>query len=94
MAALYAEAFTVKSGPTQSEHPLDLAVMPLGGLWWAHYHADFADGIGVSRPWTTMILRPQEVIGEVVAAASTTGSTSVPRNARLPGSYAPSCARR
>ena len=58
--------------PTQSKHPLDVAVMLFGGLWWAHYHADFANGIGVSRPWTTMILRPQEVIGEVVAAASTT----------------------
>ena len=94
VAALYAVALTVKFSATPSEHPLDVAVMSLGGLSWADDHADFVNGIGSSLLWAMMIQRPEELTDEVIAAASTTGSTSVTRDARHPGSGAPSCTRR
>lgn len=61
----YTAKFMVKKGPQQ----LDYAVMPLEGLWWADDLSAFAENRRSSWKWTMMIMQPEVVSDEVLAAA-------------------------
>jgi hypothetical protein len=76
-AVSYTAKFMVKKGP----HPVDYAVMPLEGLWWADDMATFARGDKKGWKWTVMILQPDVVPEEIVHAAI----VEVQRKKALPG---------
>jgi hypothetical protein len=76
-AVSYTAKFMVKKGP----HPVDYAVMPLEGLWWADDMATFARGDKKGWKWTVMILQPDVVPDEIVHAAI----AEVQRKKALPG---------
>jgi hypothetical protein len=76
-AVSYTAKFMVKKGP----HPVDYAVMPLEGLWWADDMATFARGDKKGWKWTVMILQPDVAIDEIIAAAI----AEVQRKKALPG---------
>ena len=61
----YAAKFIVKKGPQE----IDYRVMPLEGLWWADDMAAFTVRDKASWKWTMMILQPDFVADDVVAAA-------------------------
>jgi hypothetical protein len=69
--ALYALAYTikfsVKKGPLATDYP----VMPLEGLWWAEDMSSFADGDRGAWKWTMMIMQPEIVTADMLAAAVT-----------------------
>ena len=64
-AVSYTAKFMVKKGP----HPVDYAVMPLEGLWWADDMGTFARGDKQGWKWTAMILQPDAASDETVHAA-------------------------
>jgi hypothetical protein len=76
-AVSYTAKFMVKKGP----HPVDYAVMPLEGLWWADDMGTFARGDKQGWKWTVMILQPDVVPEEIVHAAI----VEVQRKKALPG---------
>jgi hypothetical protein len=61
----YTAKFMVKKGP----HPVDYAVMPLEGLWWADDMTTFGRDDKKDWKWTAMILQPEAVSDEVIRAA-------------------------
>lgn len=61
----YAAKFMVKKGA----QAIDYGVMPLEGLWWADDMSVFATGDKSRWQWTMMIMQPDFVSSEVIAAA-------------------------
>ncbi|MFP5022415.1 GyrI-like domain-containing protein [Pseudonocardia phyllosphaerae] len=70
VGALYPLAYTIKFA-SRRELGLDYVVMPLEGLWWAEDMATFTTERDKSRwSWTMMILIPDRVPDDLVAAAA------------------------
>jgi len=61
----YAAKFMVKKGA----QAIDYGVMPLEGLWWADDMSVFATNDKSKWKWTMMIMQPDFVASEVIAAA-------------------------
>jgi hypothetical protein len=61
----YAAKFMVKKGP----QAVDYAVMPLEGLWWADDLSTFVSGDKSQWQWTLMIMQPEVVSPDTLAAA-------------------------
>jgi hypothetical protein len=61
----YTLKFMVKKGPLA----IDYGVMPLEGLWWADDMTAFTTGDKGAWKWTLMVMQPDFVTGEMVAAA-------------------------
>lgn len=67
--ALYAVAYTAKFALKKGPQQIDLAVMPLEGLWWADDMAAFTRGDKAQWKWTMMILQPDVLPRAVIAQA-------------------------
>jgi hypothetical protein len=79
--ALFAVAYTAKFMAKKGTPPVDYAVMPLEGLWWADDMATFARGDKQGWRWTMMILQPDVVPDDTIHAAI----VEVQRRKGLPG---------
>ncbi|HEU4722748.1 MAG TPA: GyrI-like domain-containing protein [Gemmatimonadaceae bacterium] len=79
--ALFAVSYTAKFMVKKGAHPVDYAVMPLEGLWWADDMGTFARGDKKGWKWTVMILQPDVVSDEIIHAAI----AEVERKKGLPG---------
>lgn len=67
--ALYAVAYTLKFTIKRAPSPVDYAVMPLEGLWWADDMQAFANSERSKWRWTAMIVQPEFITpGQVVSA--------------------------
>ncbi len=64
-AVSYALKFLIKRGGSQ----IDYSVMPLEGLWWVDNMSQFSIGDKSNWKWTAMIMQPEFVTQELVAAA-------------------------
>ncbi len=53
----------------EGEQPIDYAVMPLEGLWWAGDMTAFVHGDKARWKWTMMIMQPSFVPPELISAA-------------------------
>ena len=67
--ALYAVSYTVKFMVKKGTQAIDYGVMPLEGLWWADDMSVFPGDDKSSWKWTTMIMQPDFVTGEMIAEA-------------------------
>ncbi len=79
--ALYAVAYTIKFAVKKGPPGIDYVVPPLQGLWWADDIGDFARGRRDNWQWTMMIMQPDWVTADVVAA----GIETARRKKDLPG---------
>jgi hypothetical protein len=61
---LYTVAYTLKF-MLKKEKSIDYGVLPLEGLWWADDMADFVKGNKENWKWTSMIMQPAHVTGEL-----------------------------
>ncbi len=66
VAALYQLAYAIKFHIKKGKKPVDYAVMPLEGLWWADDMRAFGTGDKSAWKWTMMILQPDFVTREIV----------------------------
>jgi hypothetical protein len=67
--ALYAVAYRIKFA-SKKELGRDYVVPPLEGLWWAEEMATFTTARDKSAwDWTMMIMQPEWITGQMVAAA-------------------------
>ena len=78
--ALFSVSYAVKFARKRSTPPLDYAVMPLEGLWWAEDHSVFELNDRGAWKWTMMILQPPVVDQSQVEA----GIEAVGRKKNLP----------
>lgn len=80
-AVSYAIKFMVKKGPLA----VDYGVMPLEGLWWADDMALFSAAAKHEWKWTMMIMQPELVTADMVAAAmaETTAKKRLPGVSRM-----------
>ena len=69
VGALYAVSYTLKFTFKQGDAPIDWTVMPLEGLWWTDDMAQFSVEDKSQWQWTLMIVQPEPVTPEAVAAA-------------------------
>lgn len=69
LEALYAVSFTLKFMVKQSEAAVDYVVMPLEGLWWTDDMRQFSLDNKDLWQWTAMIMQPEFVTAELLAAA-------------------------
>ena len=67
--ALFSVSYTVKFMLKQSAQPVDYAVMPLEGLWWADDMSVFSGADKSRWKWTMMIMQPDFVAADAVAQA-------------------------
>lgn len=67
--ALFAVSYVLKFMVKKGTPPIDYAVMPLEGLWWADDMSEFAAGNKSSWKWTMMIAQPPFVTDAMVRAA-------------------------
>lgn len=67
--ALYAVSYTLKFMIKKGERAIDYAVMPLEGLWWTDDMADFSVDNKEIWKWTSMIMQPEFVTGDLVNEA-------------------------
>lgn len=68
--ALFSVSYTAKFAmKKRAVEPIDYAVMPLQGLWWADDFSAFAAGDKANWKWTMMILQPPCVPDEVIHSA-------------------------
>lgn len=67
--ALYTVAYTLKFTFKKSDDPIDYPVMPLEGLWRAKSFDAFIKGEKSKWEWTMMIMQPEIVGQQHVAAA-------------------------
>lgn len=67
--ALYAVSYTAKFAVKRAPGGIDFTVMPLEGLWWADDMSSFPALEKSTWSWTAMIMQPEPVTSEVVAAA-------------------------
>jgi hypothetical protein len=81
VAALYSLAYTLKFMLKKGLTARDYAVMPLEGLWWADDMDTFVSGRKDQWKWTMMIAQPEEVTGELFAAASAEVERKKPNHA-------------
>ncbi len=73
-AALYTLSYTLKFGVKQGKYgaaPCDYPVMALEGLWWAEDMRAFSLERKGDWLWTLMIMQPDIITPEMVAAART-----------------------
>lgn len=64
-AVSYALKFIIKKGPTA----VDYGVLPLEGLWWTDDMNQFSIDNKAIWKWTSMIMQPEYVTGELVEEA-------------------------
>ncbi|MDQ8203810.1 GyrI-like domain-containing protein [Pelagicoccus sp. SDUM812003] len=69
MEALYPLAYTLKFMSKQSDAGIDFVVMPLEGLWWADDMDAYLERRLDEWRWTLMIMQPDCVSEDMVAAA-------------------------
>ncbi len=69
LEVLYPVAYTLKFAVKKGVLATDYSVMPLEGLWWADDMSDFSTGERAGWKWTMMIMQPDFVTAEMVAAA-------------------------
>ncbi|MEP7239847.1 MAG: GyrI-like domain-containing protein [Devosia sp.] len=81
IGALYSVAYTLKFTIKKSPHPVDYAVMPLEGLWWARDMTAFTGASKDRWQWTTMILQPDLVTGELFETARAEAARKKPNHA-------------
>ena len=67
--ALYSLSYTLKFSLKKSPKAVDYGVMPLEGLWWADDPSAFQLQDKAAWKWTAMILQPDFISSEDVAAA-------------------------
>ncbi len=67
LATLYAVAYPLKF-MSKKELEKDYTVMPLEGLWWAEDMTAFSLGNKDAWSWTAMIMQPEWITQEMVAA--------------------------
>ena len=68
---LFSVSYTAKFMLKRSAKPIDYAVMPLEGLWWAEDMSAFRDSDKSRWKWTMMIMQPDLVSADVIAKAVT-----------------------
>ncbi|MGC9397496.1 MAG: GyrI-like domain-containing protein [Anaerolineae bacterium] len=68
VSALYAVAYAVKFA-SKKQLERDFTVMPLEGLWWVEDMHEFSIEDKEAWDWTMMIMQPEWITGEMVAAA-------------------------
>ncbi len=66
---LYTVSYTAKFMVKKGETGIDYAVMPLEGLWWAEDMSQFSTDNKDAWLWTSMIMQPEYVTAELIAAA-------------------------
>ena len=71
LETLYAVAYTIKFA-SKKQLQRDFTVMPLEGLWWAEEMAEFSQENKDNWLWTAMIMQPDWIDAEMVAAAKET----------------------
>ena len=79
--ALFSVSYTAKFMIRKAEAPVDYAVMPLEGLWWADDMTKFSVDDKAAWKWTLMIMQPDFVTVQVIDAAL----EAVHRKKQLPG---------
>ncbi len=67
--ALFSVSYTAKFMLKRSAKPIDYAVMPLEGLWWADDMSAFNSADKSRWQWTMMIMQPDFVSADVIAKA-------------------------
>ncbi len=78
--ALFSVSYTAKFAVKKGAEPIDYAVMPLEGLWWADDLTAFVNDDKANWKWTMMILQPSFVGDGVIHEAVAT----VRRKKQLP----------
>ncbi len=68
LETLYAVAYTIKF-VSKKQLQRDFTVMPLEGLWWTEEMAEFSMEDKDAWLWTAMIMQPDWIDAEMVAAA-------------------------
>jgi len=79
--ALFSVSYTAKFMIRKAAAPVDYAVMPLEGLWWADDMTKFSVDDKAAWKWTLMIMQPDFVTAQVIDAAL----EAVHRKKQLPG---------
>lgn len=69
VAVLFGISYTLKFRFKRAAEPVDFAVMPLEGLWWADDPQSFVRGDKAKWRWTAMIVQPEFVTPSDVEAA-------------------------
>lgn len=67
--ALFAVSYTAKFMLKKGAQPIDYAVMPLEGLWWADDMSAFVSGDKAQWKWTMMVMQPSFVPDDLIHAA-------------------------
>ncbi|HUX90774.1 MAG TPA: GyrI-like domain-containing protein [Gallionellaceae bacterium] len=67
--ALFSLSYTLKFMVKKGALEIDYSVMPLEGLWWADDMSAFSSGDKSKWKWTLMIMQPEFITKEMVAAA-------------------------
>lgn len=67
--ALFSVSYTAKFMMKKGAQPVDYAVMPLEGLWWADDMGAFVANDKSQWKWTMMIMQPTFVADDVIKAA-------------------------
>lgn len=67
--ALFAVSYTAKLMLKKGAQPIDYAVMPLEGLWWADDMSAFVSGDKAQWKWTMMVMQPSFVPDDLIHAA-------------------------
>jgi hypothetical protein len=67
--ALFAVSYTTKFMLKKGPQPIDYAVMPLEGLWWADDMSAFVSGDKAQWKWTVMLMQPSFVPDDLIDAA-------------------------
>jgi hypothetical protein len=68
--ALFTLSYTLKFMTKKGPLAMDYGVMPLEGLWWADDMAAFSVEDKANWKWTLMIMQPDFITPEMVAAAT------------------------
>lgn len=68
--ALFSLSYTLKFMVKKGSIGIDYGVMPLEGLWWADDMSAFTADDKSSWKWTMMIMQPEFITKEMVAAAT------------------------
>lgn len=66
---LFPLSYTLKFMVKKGSLAIDYGVMPLEGLWWVDDMSTFSAGDKASWKWTLMIMQPDVITKELVAAA-------------------------
>lgn len=66
---LFSLSYTLKFMVKKGAMAIDYGVLPLEGLWWADDMSAFGSGDKSSWKWTLMIMQPEFISKELVAAA-------------------------